>query len=70
LLRDLELKSQKIKKKIEPDEFDFDFSNKEQIKKPVKRMSKDDFFDLEENSMQSGIKAKNVEMITNKDFDF
>lgn len=60
----------KDKKKIESDEFDFDFSKKEQIKKSVKRMGKDNFFDLETSTEQLNDTVENMKMITNKDFDF
>lgn len=58
------------KKLIDSGEFDFDFSKKEQKKKPVKRIGKDDFFDLGTNPKQANETNINVKMITNKDFDF
>lgn len=65
---------------INSDDFDFDFSKKEQGKKPnesvkqnnkpVKRVNKDDFFDLEINTIHSNSTNENSRMITDKDFDF
>lgn len=65
---------------IESGDFDFDFSKKregkqvneyvEVEKKPTKRINKDDFFDLETNSMQLKGRNENMRILTNKDFDF